>query len=415
MQRKAIIGTRAGTSRRRAIICQLLIALLILVVLEAGARVAFTFYAVGAASGVLHEFVAVPDQGWDRRPNFNGDDACGVRRSFDARGLFSRDGARLEGKQPGRHRAIFLGDSNTYGYCLATESSFVEVAQGLLPEFDLINLGVPGHTSYQGYRQLLKYGNLIKPDIIFIAFNFNDRRYVVSDDAVDGDAAFIKLVRTPTQQMLEHSYLFRIVKDFGPKIGFVKHPLNATRRLRADRLKPRVDPKTYRANLVEMVGWARKHQASPYFILMGDSPNQTALLRRGIDRYARKEYSAAIEDLTLVASRSKSFFGVLARQYLSLAYKEAGSPDRAERALVIEHPLPWSHGGELVALDVDYNKIMRDVSQEYDVPLVDAKSRLDANPRVYFDFCHFDAEGHKIVGELIADVLAKAGSKKHEG
>jgi lysophospholipase L1-like esterase len=412
MQREAIVGTRAVMSRRRVIVYQLLIAALILVVLEAGARIVFTFYAVGAASAVRPEYVAVADRGWDRRPNFNGDDACGVHRSYDAHGLFAREGAQLEDKRPGRHRAIFLGDSNTYGYCLATESSFVEVAQRLLPDFDLINLGVPGHTSYQGYRQLLKYGNLLKPDIIFIAFNFNDRRYVVSDDAVDGDAAFIKLVRTPTQQTLDHIYLARIVKDFGPKIGFVRHPRNATHRLRADRLKPRVDPKSYRANLVEMVGWARKHQASPYFILMGDNPNLTALLRRGIDRYARKEYSGAIEDLTLVASRSASFFGVLARRYLALAYEEAGLPDRVERALVIEHPL---HGGEPVMLDVDYNKIMRDVSQEYDVPLVDAKSKLDANPRVYFDFCHFDAEGHKMVGELIADVLAKARTKNHDG
>ena len=125
---------------------------------------------------------------------------------------------------------------------------------------------------------------------------------------------------------------------------------------------------------------------------------------------ARKEYSAAIEDLASVANQPADDtlgFEILARRYLSLAYKETGQLDEAERALLIAHPVIWSHGSEPVLLDVDYNQIMRDVSQAYGVPLVDAKSKLDENPSVFIDFCHFNAEGHKIVGQLVVDVIEK--------
>jgi hypothetical protein len=153
-----------------------------------------------------------------------------------------------------------------------------------------------------------------------------------------------------------------------------------------------------------MVEWARQHGSAPYFILLGDNPGQTELLRRGIALLERKDYEAAIHDLTLITSYSRSFLEALARQYLSIAYRETGRIDQAEQVLLIEPRL----GGTPVLQDSDYHKIMRDVAQEYDVPLVDAKSKLDESPRVFFDFDHFDAQGHEMVGKLVADVLANA-------
>jgi hypothetical protein len=43
------------------------------------------------------------------------------------------------------------------------------------------------------------------------------------------------------------------------------------------------------------------------------------------------------------------------------------------------------------------------------VTLVDAASKLDETPRVFFDdLNHFDAEAHEMVGKLVRDVLANA-------
>lgn len=384
-------------SSRREVLYQLLITLFLLATLEAVARLAFTLY---VGSRTREEwFIPTSDAGWDRRPNFSGLDECGSRRTFDSQGYISIGTPRLQSGVSKPRRVVFLGDSNTYGLCLTTETTFVEVAARLLPKFDLINLGVPGYTSYQGYKQLLKYGDLIKPDTIFISFNFNDRRYVTEDNDIDSDVTFKNMMtRAWTHQVLEYSYLFRFVRALVRKGRITKTPV--------DKLKPRVDPQNYRTNLIRMVEWARQHKSTPYFILMGDNPSETALLRQGIDHFKRQHYEAAINDFTLIIGRSRSNFGPLARLYLSPAYRKIGQTDQAEQALLIE-PLHSNHGGAPILLDSDYNKIMRDVAQEYDVPIVDAKSKLDERPRVFFDSVHFDAEGHEIVGKLLMDVLAK--------
>jgi lysophospholipase L1-like esterase len=400
-----VIDLAMSSSKR--FLYQLLITLLLLASLEAAARLAFTVYSGPLYAGTKPPdawFIPSSDIGWDRRPNFNGLDECEVRRTFDSRGLVSVDAARLQNGGSQNLRVVFLGDSNTYGHCLTTETTFVEVAAILLPKFDLINLGVLGYTSYQGYRQLLKHGDLIRPDLIFISFNFNDRRYVTGNNDIDSDAAFkTMVVKTRTFQVLEYSYLYRVVRALARRSS----PDPAPTLLRVDTLKPRVDPQSYRSNLIRMIEWARNRGSIPIFILLGDNPGETALLRRGVARLEAKDYESAIKDLTLIVNRSKAQFAPLARLYLSIAYREIGRMEVAEQALLIE-PRYSNHGGVPIFLDSDYNKIMRDVAQEYDVTLIDAKSKLEEAPRVFFDPVHFDAEGHEIVGRLIAGVLAKS-------
>src|SRR5262245_19758077 len=133
---------------------QLLISLLAVLLLEGAARLAFTFtspplYASNVDANDCFRYRA--DLGWERRPSFNGRDPCGVQRAFGAQGLLSIDALELNvGSQ--KRRVLFLGDSNTYGYCLPTGATFVGVAARLLPNFSMINIGVPGYTSFQGYK-----------------------------------------------------------------------------------------------------------------------------------------------------------------------------------------------------------------------------------------------------------------------
>jgi hypothetical protein len=70
--------------------------------------------------------------------------------------------------------------SNTFGYGVSTESSFVEVVEGLLKDVNTINLAVSGYSSYQGKAYLEKYLFLLKPDLVVASFNF--------DEAVRGSA-----------------------------------------------------------------------------------------------------------------------------------------------------------------------------------------------------------------------------------
>jgi lysophospholipase L1-like esterase len=89
-----------------------------------------------------------------------------------------QDVARLQEPGPRKFRALFLGDSNTYGYGLDADDTFVAATNRRLADTHSLNLGVSGYSSYQGYQALLHYGDQLKPDIVFVAFNYNDRRLV---------------------------------------------------------------------------------------------------------------------------------------------------------------------------------------------------------------------------------------------
>jgi lysophospholipase L1-like esterase len=83
-------------------------------------------------------------------------------------------------KPPGRFRILFMGDSCVYGFGLREEDSIprqVErllAARGLGEGLDVINLAVPGYTSFQGRRQAENLFDRMKPDAVVIGFGFND-------------------------------------------------------------------------------------------------------------------------------------------------------------------------------------------------------------------------------------------------
>jgi lysophospholipase L1-like esterase len=395
---------------------QVLIVVALLLFLEGTARIAHTVYL--NVTGQPDWFVYTADLGWDRRPNFSGLDDCAMPRTFDAQGLVSDEAARLQQKQEGQFRALFLGDSNTYGTCLNNEESFVGVANRLLPQSPSINGGVNGYTSYQGYKALLKYGKLIEPNIIFISFNFNDRRFAVQPELADSDAVFQRLY---TSGLIRHfsevSYLFWTATFVSSKLSPASPgaprmigSMSATE-VRLDRVRPRVDARGYRENLTKMVQWAGQHGATVVFILLGDNPDQTYSLREGVKYLSEGNTDLAIKHLTLAKDESDDrWFSALARLYLSKAYRKAGMHDEAQQILSLEAAAGIT-GGYPIILDTEYHGIMREVADEHGVLVVDAARELNKIADVYWDFCHFDRRGHEIVGRLVANVIETAKMK----
>ena len=309
----------------------------------------------------------------------------------------------------GNSEVLFLGDSNVYGYCLDTSQTFVEVAKHLLPETASINLGVPGYTSYQGYKSLLKYGDLVKPNIIFVSFNFNDRRYVMQEAQADSDVAFRRLYASRRVQYLaDSSYLFRFVDFLSRRLRNAGSVSGTVGEVHLDKVRPRVDPRSYRANLTEIALWAKQHGIPVVFILLHDNPNDTYSLRQGIKYLAEKDYELAIKYLLFAKDRPNSWFVGLARLYLSKAYTEIGMKHEAEQALILKNAPVTFHGGYPIALDSEYNRIMRDVAEQFGAQVLDAGSELDKMPGVYIDAGHLDGEGHAIVGRFVADVIKSA-------
>jgi lysophospholipase L1-like esterase len=82
---------------------------------------------------------------------------------------------------PGRWRIACLGDSSVFGLGVASEETWPRVAEALLRARDrerraeVLNLGVPGYTSWQGRLLLADPVAAWRPDVVMLAFgSFND-------------------------------------------------------------------------------------------------------------------------------------------------------------------------------------------------------------------------------------------------
>ena len=117
-------------------------------------------------------------------------------------------------KPAGQVRILFLGDSCTFGYGVAHDKTFVEVAESLLREqaatgsVECINAGVPGYTLFQGYRRLATEGLRLQPDLVVLNFGWTD--YGSGDDLSDAEHYARSQARQPPGP-LRHSHLCRLI------------------------------------------------------------------------------------------------------------------------------------------------------------------------------------------------------------
>ena len=392
----------------------LLVSIVMFLLAEALARVGKTVEQDVAQEkvGDPEWFVYSPTLGWERRPGYRGVFGF-AERNFDGAGYFAVDSKEIADTT--KKKIIFIGESNTFGYGVPTQSSFVEVVEGLLKDVNTINLSVSGYTSYQGRVSLEKYLPLLKPDLVVASFNFNDRRYVVPPDTIDSAERFEKAYRLSQSagpriaEFLEISYFCRALRRIITVTGLLPRPVTE---VRVDALKPRVDEDAYRRNLSHIAEETKRLGIPLLFLLLHDNPIESYHLKEGIENLTRSD-KMAIAHLT-VAVEARNTCSDLARIYLAKAYQAQGNTEKAAE-VVISSRSPWRglHGGYPIRLDTVYNDIMRQVASDHAVELVDAAKVLDEHPYDYIDLIHFNVDGHRRVGELLASRISQilSGSK----
>jgi lysophospholipase L1-like esterase len=85
-----------------------------------------------------------------------------------------------QAKPPGTSRIVVLGDSVAFGWGVEEEDCLVHQLQQDLERlsterrFQVWNAGVPGYATWQELQYLLERGRTFDPDLILIAFLFND-------------------------------------------------------------------------------------------------------------------------------------------------------------------------------------------------------------------------------------------------
>ncbi len=387
--------------------------LLAVCVLEVASRAAATFF--GDDEESPHQewewFAASRELGWERKPNFSGL-VTGVGRAFDGEGFLAGDSVKLSDTL--HKKILFVGDSNTFGNDQPATHIFVSLVDSLMPEAVTINAGFMGYTSYQGLIVLRRMLARFRPDAVVVSFNYNDRRYVLDRNDRDSPEyfrrAFDAMQAAERERILARFYIYRAVRFVLRTVGFVKVP-QPPLFARADTLTARVPPEAFHSNLSAIAREARRHGIPLLFLLLKDNPVQTQRLNSGLDLLARGNRPAAKEQL-LIASREPTVFRMLAALHLAQILREEGDSLRANDVLTFRHP-PYSlQGGYVLHRDSDYNEIVRKVASRFGAEVVDAAAALDARPWVYYDFCHFDTTGHRLVAEALVpalrNVLARA-------
>ncbi len=147
---------------------------------------------VGADAGA-DLYLPDPDLLWTLRPDFDaelenvgygtGGDPVTWRVTIDADGRRRTPGSTGDGP-----RIVCVGDSVTFGFRVGDEAPFAARLPAALAArgragATVVNLGVPGYSSFQGRRLLERTLEELRPDVVLIAFGANDLEADVRSDA----------------------------------------------------------------------------------------------------------------------------------------------------------------------------------------------------------------------------------------
>lgn len=400
---------------RRSIVSTTLITvaitLTILLSLEGLSRILLTVRA-DLSSQAPDWYQYASDVGWERRPHFRGlvggerhvHEAARYLREFDAQGFFAQDTPQIHDRA--HKRILAIGDSNTFGWGVPTRNAFPEVLDDLREDADVINLGVSGYTSFQGYEILAKQFSTIQPDLVIASFSFNDRRVVPSEEAIDSREKFKREALSHQFDLIrEKIYLFRVVQSVVSKLRPENRRVESEVQVDARNARTRVSPEQYRQNLERIARFCRERQVPLVFVLFHDNPAHSEHLRAGIAHMNNGQYEQAEAELR-IAVNMDNWFSELARKYLALVLDHRGASEEAKSVATLTLPVgKLMHGGRPLRLDSEYNEIVRAVSREYGATIVEAGQTLAQDASLYLDLAHPDERGHRLVATILNHAL----------
>ena len=333
--------------------------------------------------------------GWKLRPNFTGD-ISGKPCIVDENGLLEEDALQMKNKE--EPKIIFLGDSWTFGTSIIIKSTFVELLDDLLPDMGVINMAVPGYSSYQGYRVIRGRALDLNPSLIVVSFNLNDRRYVLRKEDMDSSETFDRVYNQQKKQdFANYFFLFQ-------SLNYLKKKFYAIRPVDLRTLQARVPPDAYRENLTKIAAISKEENIPLIFLLQKENPGATEYLSKGMEYLRDSNDDKAIESLKMAISL-RNFFSTLPRKYLAEIYGKKGQRQEANDVLMIKDPFLSFAGGELLYFTDEYNEIMFEVAKENNIEVADPRSILDEES--YIDWGHLNTKGHEQVSQLLYNIIKK--------
>ena len=108
----------------------------------------------------------------------------GHKVRLKANSLGFRSGELPRRKAPQTYRIVFLGDSTTFGWGVEAEERFSERLAARLNarrdgmRYEVINLGIPGYTSWHGRKAFEHFALPWSPDLVIMSFGANDGKKI---------------------------------------------------------------------------------------------------------------------------------------------------------------------------------------------------------------------------------------------
>jgi lysophospholipase L1-like esterase len=230
-----------------------------------------------------------------------------------------RSGPIVRAKRAGALRIACIGDSWTFGMNVNQDATYPARLETLLKQqrpgadFDIMNFGVLGYSSFQGLELLKRRVLDLRPDVVLIGFGMNDSEVAGYRDKDVGQAGAPDW-RQRAKAIAGWSEFYSLLKYFALVLRF--HPqtmgdfLNAEAKTESSKgtdpvnyedIEPwtRVSPHDYERNIREMIALARGVGARVVLLdneLWPESPYRPVL-----SAIANDEHAALVDSLRIIA------------------------------------------------------------------------------------------------------------------
>lgn len=164
-----------------------------------------------------------PELGWTPMPSVRVDYPR-YGASFRTNSLGLRGPECSFARRPGIRRITVLGDSFAWGHGVGEGESFPERLERMLPNTEVLNLGVPGFNVRTEHRYFERVGVQFEPDIVLIALCQNDIHDLDAFERRRADRALRQLTAQPqagTVPQTAADGTFRRLKQFLDRNSYV--------------------------------------------------------------------------------------------------------------------------------------------------------------------------------------------------
>lgn len=294
------------------------------------------------------------------------------------------------------YRIICLGASPTFGWGVDFKDTYPFILEQKIKKsiasvnIEVINAGQIGYTSHQGIILLEKVLLNFSPDLITVSYGLNDidrYRFYSNTGVSDKELAMGNRLAIGINNAVSKIRTYLFIKNVISELIYKNKKLaSSVFKKQFNVAKIRVSEQDYRENLKRIINITRVNNIKLVFIKM---PINLSL-----------PHLTDAENNILKNGRN------LSNYYYDLADKYEKKLDYQNASLFFKKAKDYQVI-ECVRDGVNYQKIMDEVSREYDIPLVDAVKifSLEGKNRSLFniphDPIHPNSEGHKIIAEYL--------------